>query len=910
MENQQYNRGSEWRKWDLHVHTPFSLVNNYGGGDDATWEKFISDLESLPKEFSVLGINDYLFIDGYKKVLEYKKQGRLVNIDTIFPVIEFRIKKFCGHRKFKRINFHVILSDDLESEIIEQQFLNQLHGKYTLTPGLDKIDWSGIVTPESLADFGQKIKATVPGDRIEEYDSDIQEGFNNINFDETEIVKSLELSTYLKDHFLTAIGKTEWGEFHWSDSSIAEKKTIINSVDFVFTASESIDAFNRAKQKLTEEKVNDLLLDCSDAHRFSNDTSSKDRIGNCFTWVKSDPTFEGLKQILYEPKERVKIQDDNPSFEYNKPHFTQIEIEDEVAILKQEQDQVYFLPQSLPINKNLVTIIGGRGTGKSMLVDYWANIFNKTKDDNKLYSLDSNFSAKYAKDNVPEPTTEIYKGDGTNPLDFIYIKQAELKEISGKIEPEVKKLLDLEDLHFSQELNTEIQNVLENISELKNWFEEEDEIGRQLNKRSYVESMRIENEGLLSSIKTKNNKEKLEKYTKNISALKDLENNIDNINELKNTLEQTQEALNQKIAEVNARLPKKDGYEELKNVDFKTQLDNISENKKTAESKKKTKESENKGIEDDFNKEGFTGDLTSLLKNAELYQSRIKWANTRLETIEKKESKLEEELKNRDNLSTKIKAEYENQKNKIDHAWGSILEKHEGSHKNLIEEILLKERRTSVEGKIVFNEKIFYDQILKNVDRRSYKNVDALKKRLKISDFESWVKFVNEELKNIIDGEESEKFGNIESIFFGLKNRAEYLNTLPKITSNGKILDRLSVGQRGTVYLRLKLATDAFSKPIIFDQPEDDLDNKFIVNELIGIFRELKKYRQIIIVTHNANLVVNADAEQVIIADNTDEKLTYVSGSLENKDIIDGVCEILEGGEEAFEKRKHKYHFT
>ena len=79
------------------------------------------------------------------------------------------------------------------------------------------------------------------------------------------------------------------------------------------------------------------------------------------------------------------------------------------------------------------------------------------------------------------------------------------------------------------------------------------------------------------------------------------------------------------------------------------------------------------------------------------------------------------------------------------------------------------------------------------------------------------------------------------------------------------------------------------------------------MNELIDIFKELKKYRQIVIVSHNANLVVNADAEQVIIAYNKEEKLSYRSGAIENPFIIEGVCDVLEGGKYAFEKRKNKY---
>jgi predicted ATPase len=113
---------------------------------------------------------------------------------------------------------------------------------------------------------------------------------------------------------------------------------------------------------------------------------------------------------------------------------------------------------------------------------------------------------------------------------------------------------------------------------------------------------------------------------------------------------------------------------------------------------------------------------------------------------------------------------------------------------------------------------------------------------------------------------------------------------------------------KGTMYLCLKLATDPFMKPFIFDQPEDDLDNNFIVNELVPIFKKIKKYRQVIIVTHNANLVVNADAEQVIVAENENESINYITGSLENINIRNKVCEILEGGIDAFRKRERKYN--
>jgi ABC-type Mn2+/Zn2+ transport system ATPase subunit len=120
--------------------------------------------------------------------------------------------------------------------------------------------------------------------------------------------------------------------------------------------------------------------------------------------------------------------------------------------------------------------------------------------------------------------------------------------------------------------------------------------------------------------------------------------------------------------------------------------------------------------------------------------------------------------------------------------------------------------------------------------------------------------------------------------------------------------------------------------PILIDQPEDNLDNRTIFFDLKNFIKSKKRNRQIIIVTHNANLVVATDAECIIVAnqdgqqqgkDNKTYKFEYVSGSLENtfvedsksgvlyqKGIKEHVCDILEGGKEAFLKREQKYGFT
>ena len=133
----------------------------------------------------------------------------------------------------------------------------------------------------------------------------------------------------------------------------------------------------------------------------------------------------------------------------------------------------------------------------------------------------------------------------------------------------------------------------------------------------------------------------------------------------------------------------------------------------------------------------------------------------------------------------------------------------------------------------------------------------------------------------------------------------------------------MSPGKRGLVLLELFLEMSNEKHPILIDQPEDNLDNRTISRELVKFIKEKSPQRQIIIVTHNANLVVLTDSENVIVAnqdaqlvENHSHRFEYITGALECDFLIKGdnkltskgikshVCEILEGGQEAFEIRK------
>jgi ABC-type Mn2+/Zn2+ transport system ATPase subunit len=139
----------------------------------------------------------------------------------------------------------------------------------------------------------------------------------------------------------------------------------------------------------------------------------------------------------------------------------------------------------------------------------------------------------------------------------------------------------------------------------------------------------------------------------------------------------------------------------------------------------------------------------------------------------------------------------------------------------------------------------------------------------------------------------------------------------------------MTPGKRALFALRLMLAESEDTWPLLIDQPEDDLDSRSIFDDIVPFLREKKKERQIIMVSHNANFVIGADSEQIIVAnqhgvDRKNEdgvKFNYMSGSIENtkefdqkikdtlrsRGIREHACQILEGGELAFEKRSSRY---
>ena len=427
MQNKGSRRGSKWNKWDLHVHTPASVEQHYGDAQQKeVWDKYFSDLESLPREIKAIGINDYFTLDGYRRVLQAKQSGRLQNIALILPVVEFRFKMFGGDKKTQRINYHVIFSNELTPDEIEAHFLAKLSITYNLEHDDDRPFTVMGCNYQSLSQLGQAIIDSTPAHKRPNASS-LKVGFANALYSE-ESIQELCKQTFFDKKIITAIGITEWDDMRFEGGGTGIKRSVINNTDLVFVASPKVSSYHNRLGQLVSNEVNSCLLDCSDAHYFS-DSSESMRLGNTFSWLNADLTFEGLRRAVQRFGDRVEVVDpgQNPDkltalIKQPGKFIKRIEIRrKEGSILKEK-----WFDCEIPFNAGLVAIIGNQGSGKSALTDIVALCGNsqtshfsflnqdKFRDrENKasefvatLYGEDSTKTERYLNEDVPSTEVE------------------------------------------------------------------------------------------------------------------------------------------------------------------------------------------------------------------------------------------------------------------------------------------------------------------------------------------------------------------------------------------------------------------------------------------------------------------------------------------------------------------------
>ncbi len=325
------------------------------------------------------------------------------------------------------------------------------------------------------------------------------------------------------------------------------------------------------------------------------------------------------------------------------------------------------------------------------------------------------------------------------------------------------------------------------------------------------------------------------------------------------------------------------------------------------------------------------GDLTPLLAKVKL-QAELK---TKSDAIKAEEKKLNEIGIKKAALKTK-KAAYEKKIKQALDAYRELV----GLYDNLRNEFKKFENRF---GQIALRVLVgFKSESFNNEVVAGYINRKDLKRNISESDWGAEYVYVYDPTKHLANIDLVFK-GLLDGSIAGVKNRSahdaatklldDYFHLDFQIFYKSDAFDKMSPGKKGLVLLQVLVNLSDEEWPILLDQPEDDLDNRSVYEDLVRFLKEKKTKRQIIIVTHNPNLVVGADAEETVVANQSGQeinrenkkfKFEYVSGSLENsfelepgketaillqKGIRQHVCEILEGGKEAFLKREQKYDF-
>lgn len=919
-----FERGSEWRRWDLHVHTPQTKKNDQyeGCNVEEKWEKFyahirdyIGDGTDVRKHISVIGITDYLSIDNYLKVVE--DDCLPSSVGCVLPNVEMRIMPTGTDSP---VNIHFIFNPEIVSEL-EDRFFSKI-----------KFDIGERVVSASrndLISLGKKY-----GTDLSDKDA-YQKGIERFVPTYASIHEVFKNDSQLRENTIIGVansstdGASGINRGNDGDQLSEVRDAVYKLCDFIFSSNEGDINYFLGKKvdrpELVIQKYGSIkpCIHGSDAHQLEK---LFEPANERYCWVKADPSFNGLLQVIYEPEARVRISSFKPEEKSDYQVIDCVEMRDEDM-------------GSSPIllNDKLTCIIGGKSTGKSLLLQNMARAIDKRQVEEKLET--SNATTKVISDVsvVWRDGTRSSSGEVDNTHKIVYIPQTYLNRLTDH-----------------KEESTEIDRIIQEIVLLdaasKEAFEQMDKLIKQfkphLDKKIYdlIDCYAQMNEILnrRAEIGTEEGiKKEIEKYQKQKEIISQkLSISEDDVEKYDNAVK--------KIAEIS----------EL--------ISGLSSDLQALESMKTVMETIELGmplsIETREQIESFQAEMLGQI--AELWENKKKEIREAL-SIRKQEleKQLQENIELREQLGVRI---------------------HENETLSRLSDLIRDEfdklRRVEVLTSQYHESRSKYDELLVGLAEtfEFYKSThssfaDAVNQNAQINSdglefsvivplrMEALCSSVRMNINNIslkksqlsFDEDMSEEFltkdaikGFIQDIVEGkvklLKNKTaesvlrEFLQDWYNVTYDVQMdndgINQMSPGKKALVLLKLLISMAESKCPILIDQPEDDLDNRSIFEELIPFIREKKISRQIIIVTHNANVVLGGDAEEVIVANqsgnntpNNEKRFEYRTGAIENdkkeyhsdgrvkegilssQGIQQHICDILEGGEKAFDLRRSKY---
>lgn len=981
-------RGSEWHRWEPHIHGPGTVLNNQFAGTDP-WEAYISALEACSPTIEALAVTDYYTTDTYEEVVRRKAAGRLPDVKLLFPNIELRLDVAA---KSGFVNLHLLVSPEDPKHIDEiRRFLSRLH----LAAHGDRYD----CTSADLIRLGKAADPAIKEDRAA-----LVHGATQFKVSFDGLRKAFKENAWAKDNILIAVagaaGDGTSGVRQAADQTIRQE--IEKFAHVIFASSPAQREFWLGKRDVSAEQLRARYGGCkpclhgSDAHDLASIGRPE---GDRFSWVKGALTFDALHQAYIDPEGRAYVGTEPPK----------AAMPSQVISLVHIENAPWVATESIPLNSGLVAIIGARGSGKTALADMIAAGCDAISESGM--DADEGISSSFlvrARSLVGDAKVKLAWGggelsgrhlDGRDADDVMayprarYLSQQFVEELCSAKGASEGLVREIERVIFEAQAEKG-QDGAYSFDELR---EQRTLRYRQARRREddalAATSDRIaeelEKEALVSSLISQvAAKETLIKgYTTDLSKLV-----------VKGTEAQVQQhtALTEAVQALTTRVNAL-GNQRRTFVTMQDEVKNMRSAKAPDMLRQAMARHQGSGLNtqqwNDFllvykgdvdrALDGYiawadqeiakingvpppSGDPNVPLIPADLDLQQVQLAVLKAEMgrIEKLISADSVTRNQYTALSKKISTEkttLQALKTRLEDAKGAVerrkglQQEREAAYGRLFDAVIseqntlmalyapLMEKLAAMSGtlkKLSFGVSRVVDvarwasagedDLIDCRKAGAFYGRGALEKLARTELKPVWETGSADQIQTAMAGFVASHYRELlahapyapadqEAFRHWSKRFAQWLFSTGHISVRYEILydgidiRKLSPGTRGIVLLLLYLALDdADDRPLIIDQPEENLDPKSVFDELVSLFIAAKSKRQVIMVTHNANLVINTDADQIIVAeasrpsDGGLPSFNYVAGGLEDAGIRKVVCDILEGGEKAFRERARR----
>lgn len=981
-------RGSEWHRWEPHIHAPGTILNNQFGATEP-WDVYLTTLEGLTPQIEAIAVTDYYVTDTYEKLLKHKADGRLPGVSLLFPNIELRLDVAA---KTGFVNVHLLVSPEDPDHLSE---LKRILKRLQFGAHNNCFDCSR----EELIRLGKRSDRTIVDDGAA-----LRHGATQfkVNFDQ--LRKVIHDSEWAKKNILIAVagaaGDGTSGLRQAADATIRQE--IEKFAHIIFSSSPAQREFWLGQRGVTIEGLRSRYDGCkpclhgSDSH---DQKSVGQPVDNRFSWIKGALEFDALRQACIDPEGRAYVGEQPPRSAMPSQVISHIKIE----------NADWASTPDIPLNPGLVAIIGARGSGKTALADVIASGCDAIAPSG--WDADENISPSFlarARRLIGNATTTLTWGGGatvTRALDGSdanghmsfprarYLSQQFVEELcSAKgvcdgLVDEIERVifeshsqddrewaLDFAELReqrtvrFQQAREREAKAITDISDRIATEFEK-DRLVASLTKQ-VGEKKKLLNDYTADRAKlvVRGTEAQIARHTQLSEAAQKLRSTIQNFGNQRRTFVAIQdEVRSMRITGAPEMLRQAKGRHANSGLNT-TQWDEFLLIYKGDVDKSLTAyitwaDGEIRKLQGVPPPPGDPN--VALIPDAAdvstLPLAPISAEMTRLEALFSADKLVRDQYTALTKRIAQESAALQTLQTRLADAEGAAARRKD-----------LQNERDDSYGRV-------FEAIIKGQDAlaglyaplmaRLAAASGTLKKLSfsvrRIADVQSWGTFAEEEL---LDRRRAGPFYGRGSLIaaatealkpawetgsaaevqaamtdfiakysqdllshatYAPTQQAEYrawtkkfahwlfstdhITVRYEISYDGVDIRKLSPGTRGIVLLLLYLALDdTDDRPLIIDQPEENLDPKSVFDELVTIFIEAKAKRQVIMVTHNANLVINTDADQIIVAEAGPHPsgglplIKYVAGGLENASIRKAVCDILEGGEAAFRERARR----